>query len=157
RGRPEAEILNQEPTGEPGQDTGVALWPPRQIDGWNADILGGYHQYQDQVCLIEELPSGALKSGQWRRMPILVPTTDGRARFLMLRKGTEERGAVPLDRPVDVPSSRTGVGLIALDFGTSNSLLLFSHAGDQSDEFVQHGVTSTSTSCRMVAPGSGFP
>jgi hypothetical protein len=163
RGRATPDVLDMEARGDAGDETGFAVWPPVMVERWQADVVGATHKFQDEGALVEDV-KGRMSVGPWRRLPLLATSSHGRARYVVLRRlgrlGGEEHGAVPLRKDaVDLKPGAPNHGLIALDFGTSNSVVLFGVQGSSEEGFVKQGVEERKVreACEISHAGARFP
>jgi hypothetical protein len=156
RGRGKTDVLNESAPGDGGVETGFMLWPAERPKGWRSDVVVARHEFVHDVTLIERMPDGSRRPGAFRsKFVLLAEPKDGAVEFVALRHGDNERGLVPLGGREVTVADRGVQGYIAIDFGTSNSLVLVG-VGQNDKWFTQQGVPSIAKACAVAVKGKNF-
>ena len=156
RGRGSADVLDRQPVGDTGLETGFVIWPAERPGGWRSDVVIARHQFADETTLVERLADGSRKVTASRRNAVLLAEPkEGIAEFVALQQGGNERGVVPLRNAESAESDRGLHGYLAIDFGTSNSLIQMA-VGQGEGWFARQGVSSVSEACWVPVKNRSF-
>ena len=159
RGRREAILLPQPNPPQPDLKDGVVVWPPvLYVDKttkkalWQNNLVGlSFGPYCTDAAEMVRRSDGILVERSYRRKPWLG-ANDGRVEYVALQKDGQPVGVVPVERPTAHREPK-GVGYIAIDFGTSNTVVAYKAAGDADAQFVSQGVPDPATTVSSPVAG----
>lgn len=135
RGRPTLELLpsggdDSTAVADPGNQSGVIVWPPEALDGWGFDVVGAHLQYgADEVALACRAADGRLCTTPFKSNLLIETTPRGSAEYVVIRRNGKEGGAIRIGRKSVSRPTDMERGLIAIDFGTSNTTVRFKIKG----------------------------
>jgi hypothetical protein len=166
KGRQDATLLPQPGSQQADPKDGVVVWPPvvytkKTSDGsgqngtgdplWQNDLVGlSFGPYCTEAAELVRRPDGVLVERPYRRKPWLG-SNDGRVEYVALQRDRQPVGVVATDRPAQERESNRA-GYIAIDFGTSNTTVMYKAAGTDG-EFVGQGVPDPSAKVFSAVAG----
>lgn len=135
RGRPEATefpLGTDDPAAsvDLGSLSGLLVWPAQALEGWDFDVIGAHLQYgADEIAVAYRGDDARLQLTPFKSNLLIETTPRGAAEYVVTRAKGVERGAIRFGRSrVERPKSSER-GLIAIDFGTSNTSVRFKIKG----------------------------
>lgn len=155
------------PAGEAGGDfSGVVVWPKERDPRWCLDVVGVYLQYLDQAALVYRRDGAHLQLSPFKPLPLIEDAAAGCVEYIATMSDPDkQRGAIWLGRPTTNRRRVEGrIGYIAVDFGTSNTVVRFKveHAVEAENEhgsscYVMNGVQDYLAACYSPTSGADFP
>jgi hypothetical protein len=155
RGRGQETLASGTGSDDAGQDAGIVVWPRRRPPGWKTDVVGVFSR-ADSVALIEKGLHGQYAVGAFAEPPVLVETSDPAA-YVAFHDAKGPRGVFPLPARVIPAREAHRAGLLALDFGTSSTTVLYKSAPGAESVFVANGTENLNGSSLLPSKGAQFP
>lgn len=157
RGRDREDLLPGTNSSASAPVSGVVVWPKTASSSWRAEVVGANVELADEAALVERHTDGSLLVGNFVPQPLLLSPSEGLAAFIAVRREGQEHGAVQIDELTRTPpSERPLTGLIAIDFGTANSAVMYASGADDQPHAVESGVRSAAEHCRLPSVGGSF-
>jgi hypothetical protein len=166
RGRPTPDRIKAKDSTECGAESGIVVWPREHMQGWDLELVGAYFQLMEKACVVYRGGDGRLRATPFNPMPIIESVSDGAAEYVsLIDNDHKECGAVWVGRKaVSRQPGASQRGLIAIDFGTSNTTVKHKIAGEHEDDgslgshYVLNGTVNSNDRCMMpVAATTDFP
>lgn len=157
RGRNHPEFLAGTTSDASAPFSGLVAWPKTASPNWRAEVVAANVELADEAALVERKADGRVVVGEFRPQPLLLSPVDGTAAFVAVKRDGNEHGALQVD-PIEpaTPASAPMPGFIAIDFGTSNTTVMYDWAGRHDPQSVYNGVASAVQFCRLPSAGANF-
>ena len=172
KGRPDP-IRSEPPTDPVSERDGVVVWPRHAFEfsdrrfSQDVQMVAAFSEISDAIALICEkeakggtrvlVPQAFVKAVS----PLIAAVEPGAAlRYIALAKsetvGSPERGLIPIALPPQPVQVSPAKGLVAIDFGTANTAILYSSGDDKAPTATTDGVLPTEKACFFPCRGAQF-
>lgn len=160
RGRNQAELLACDKAVGAASSSGVVTWPRCATPAWSGALVAAHLQGADEAALVERTGAGSVRVGAYLPQPLLVHRSQDAPAYVTFRKAGRERGALPIGdaERVDVHAS-SEAALVAIDFGTSNSVVSYGWQQPRPDgreSSSRNGILQAGDTCRLPHRGPDF-
>ncbi len=142
----------------PWKTSVILVWPPRRVAGWAFDYVAASAPQPPEekprtFRIVSQRTDGHFEVSPTRRLLGLYMVKRESAVYIEVGEGTEKEfqplGLIRVKRDSKdalVPSP--GTAKVVLDFGTSNSAVLWRLSGSEKREFVRSGISATDLASR---------
>jgi len=154
-GRPRVESIPAPSSSPASAVDGIVVWPREQIDGWRLFTLGAVVRQLDAASVVFKTGEG-YRWDEYRSLPFSALLDQGVPKYVSFKKGNDQRGAVRVASRSEVPGADLRAH-IAIDFGTSNTSVVYEVAPEFTTGLLQNGVQSAGDQCVLSDNGSRFP
>lgn len=138
----------------------MVVWPPRRCAGWSLDYVAAdtatLQGKRPAFRLVEVTTNGSIAISQVSLTNAIYRTSHGPARYVEVGELDDENsfrslGLLDLDRKrAEVADQRQGTGRVILDFGTSNSAVLWQVPDRDIPGFVLSGEDRSQRACFLT-------